>query len=284
MISTRRRFLRTGLVGLTAALSGCTTTLGGKPRPDVPARLVRLGVLHGRHHGYEDDETGTVTGQAVEIAKAVLDLMGVSEVDVELVGPLEELVDGVAAGRFDIVGGLIVRPEWCGRVEFSVPDHVQPLALLVPQHNPMGLRGFDDVIAAAAEMAVTPGGIGIKERALDAGVPEHLLVEFTDTQAMVEAVASGQVDCGAYVGIGEGTFAQAKDGVVDLTAGFVPDGQQPFVIAFGFAKGSELLDGFNSRLRRLRADGDWLKISTPFGFTQDALPDSEVTTAEACER
>jgi polar amino acid transport system substrate-binding protein len=73
---------------------------------------------------------------------------------------------------------------------------------------------------------------------------------------------------------------------VEVTKGFFPviNGQETLSAgAFVFRKGDDaFVNAFNGELRKLHDSGEWLKIAAPFGFNQDNVPKSDVTTQRLC--
>ena len=101
-------------------------------------------------YGYATPD-GKLTGEAPEVAKAVLAKMGITQVD----GVLTEfgsLIPGLKAGRFDIIAaGMYVNPQRCNEIAFSEPSYGIGQAILVPAGNPgqsmAVVKGFRRVIA-----------------------------------------------------------------------------------------------------------------------------------------
>ena len=73
---------------------------------------IRVGFANEAPFGYATPD-GKLTGEAPEVAKAVLTRMGIAEVD----GVLTEfgsLIPGLKAGRFDIIAaGMFITPKRC---------------------------------------------------------------------------------------------------------------------------------------------------------------------------
>src|SRR5690606_3307861 len=83
---------------------------------------IRVGFANEAPYGYATP-SGELTGEAPEVAKAILARMGIEEVD----GVLTEfgsLIPGLRAGRFDIIAaGMFITPERCQQVQFSEPSY-----------------------------------------------------------------------------------------------------------------------------------------------------------------
>jgi polar amino acid transport system substrate-binding protein len=290
MTWTRRDFLRVStVVTVTGVSAGCVAEVAGAPKADPNAEPeptddptggpVRMAVLEGEPDAFTDD-SGEVTGQVPEVARAVLERLGKSDVEIELVDEPAKAFTMLAAGMIDLVGGLAVQPEQCDNVDFSVPDHVLLNALLVPTGNPKGLSTLADVAGSGARVALLSDGRSM-EVAQRAGIPQGQLIELSyDTLA--EAVATGQVDCAFWLEVALKPMAENAQGRVEVTEPFTPPGEQPLIVAFGFPHDSDLVEDFNDTLRELQDSGEWERLSKPFGYTKDALPDSDVSVEKAC--
>src|SRR5690606_12923904 len=96
---------------------------------------IRIGFANEAPYGYATPD-GKLTGEAPEVAKAVLAKMGINEVD----GVLTEfgsLIPGLKAGRFDIIAaGMFITPARCNEVAFSEPSYGIGQAFLVKEGNP----------------------------------------------------------------------------------------------------------------------------------------------------
>jgi polar amino acid transport system substrate-binding protein len=273
-------------------LTGCTTTREGAPVPATPPRpssrpssipsssaglpdKVTLGVFEYRPYVFRDG--GVVTGQVVEVARAVFGELGV-DLQVEL-APLETVLPRMSAGGFDLVGGLAIAARNCGVVDFSVPDHVSLTALVVPAGNPQGLSTFTEVAATGARLAVVAGSLELTA-AGEAGV-RGINVQ-PSSELVLGAVRQGQSDCGAYDDITLRERVAAIPGL-EVRPPFEPPGGAP-LYGFGFAKGGDgaLRAAFDEVLTGLHESGEWLEIAEPFGFTDRNLPEPGAPVEEAC--
>lgn len=249
--------------------------------------VVRVGYANEAPYAYLDPETGEVTGEAPEVARAALEGLGVREVE----GVLTEfgsLIPGLAAGRFDMIAaGMYVTPERCREIDFSEPTYCIGEAFVVAAGNPLGLHGYGDV---ADDPQATLGVVaGTVERgyARALGVPDDRVVVFPDAPSALAGVEAGRVD--AYAG----TSLTVAD-LLTKRAGTALERAEPFtqpVIdgepargcgAFGFRLED---DAFRQAVDRQLADylgsTEHLDLVEPFGFTEDELP-GDATTPELC--
>lgn len=298
MTLARRDFLRLSTVVVATGVSAaCTSEIGGSPKAgspppsstetsrddepsgEAPSDRVRVAVFGDSEPDSYEDESGEITGQVPEVARAIFRRMGVADVEFLLMREPAQGLAMLASGEVDALGGLAVQPEMCGNVDFSPPDHVLLDALLVPTGNPKGLKTFTEIVSSGAKVAVLPE-TG-REKAEAAGVATGQIVDLGYGD-LVAAISSGTVDCAVSLEVVLRALAAGSGGKLEVTAPFTAPGEQPLAVAFGFAKGSELVEEFGERLRELQEEGDWLKISEEFGYTEDNLPGSDLTIEEAC--
>src|SRR3546814_15285441 len=119
-------------LAMLAAAGLATLTIAGAVAGDALAQstlekareagFIRIGFANEAPYGFATPD-GKLTGEAPEVAKAVLKKMGINEVD----GVLTEfgsLIPGLKAGRFDIIAaGMFITPARCNEVAFSEPSY-----------------------------------------------------------------------------------------------------------------------------------------------------------------
>jgi polar amino acid transport system substrate-binding protein len=299
---SRRDLLRRGaLIGATALggptllSAACTSPPSGVPGTAAAAGTVerlrqvgtiRVGLADGAPYGFTDDR-GEVTGQSVEVARAVLARIGIGRVETVTVA-FGDLISGLTLSRrFDMIAaGMFITPERCRAAAFSDPDYTAGTALLVARGNPAAVATLDDVRDKDLRIAVVDGSVE-QGYASSSGIPGNRVEVVGDRDALLQAVTSGRSDCAALTTVSLADLVSKNSGApVEATAGFFPtvDGKQVVSAgAFVFRKGEDdILDAFNTELAALHRSGEWLRIVTPFGFTQDNLPGPELTTARLC--
>jgi polar amino acid transport system substrate-binding protein len=293
MAWTRRQFLsRTTILGATVTV-GCSTRVGGSPRPDPaaepapassapPVDTITIGVLN--YEPFAREDGGEIAGMVPDVAHAVFEAIGVSQIKFVLQQEEQQVLASLAAGAIDLAGGLAVRKELCDGVEFSIPDFVWGTVLIVPAGNPKGLNTYDDVKAKGAKLGVVTN-FPHKADATATGVPAGKIVDLPDPVQLTNAVGAGQVDCGAYFDLGAQGLIESANAELTTTDSFSPPKATPIVSAYAFNKdNTELLDSFNNRLRDLHESGDWLAMVSQYGLTEDNLPPAEMTAEQACGR
>jgi polar amino acid transport system substrate-binding protein len=298
---SRRDFLRrtmlagAAVVGGPVLLSACSQVpsggggggQGGASTLEAArsAGMLRVGIANEAPYGFTDP-SGNVTGESVEVGRAVLRAIGIGDIQATTV-EFGSLIPALNARQFDMVtAGMFINPQRCANAAFSIPDYTAPTAFLVPAGNPQGVRTFDDVVAKNLRLAVVSGAVE-QGYATDSGVPEAQLQVLDSQNSLFQAVTAGRADAAALTNISLNDIVTKNPGAaVEVTPGFFPtiDGEETVSAgAFVFRQGEdELLQAFNTELKRLQDSGEWLRIARPFGFTQDNVPGPEVTTERLC--
>jgi polar amino acid transport system substrate-binding protein len=299
---SRRDFLRrTAAAGAAAfggavVLSGCQQVpQGGQPgagggggtlQRARDAGTITVGIANEAPYGYTDAQ-GKVTGESVEVARAVLNKLGIPEINAVTV-EFGALISGLTLSRqFDMVtAGMFINPERCQAAAFSVPDYTAPTAFLVPQGNPQGVQTFDQVRDKNLTVAVLSGAVE-QGYATDSGVPEGNIQVLGDQNALLQAVTTGRAACAALTNISLNDVVMKNPGAaVEVTPGFFPmiNGEEAVSAgAFVFRKGEDdILQAFNTELTNMHKSGEWLRITQPFGFSEDNIPGPDVTTESLC--
>jgi polar amino acid transport system substrate-binding protein len=272
------------------ALGACAGEGGsGEPALERVRRegVVRVGFANEAPYAYLDSRADRLTGEAPEIARAVLERMGVPEIE----GVLAEfgaLIPGLKAGRFDMIAaGMYVKPARCREIDFSNPTYCIGEGLLVRAGNPLGLHSYDDVRdSGEARIGVVAGAVELGY-AREVGVPEDRIVIFPDAPSAVAGVQSGRID--GYAGTSltvKDMLTKADDPRLALAEPFrnpVIDGEEVRGCgAFGFRPGDDAFrEAFDRHLEELLGTPDHLELVRPFGFTRDELPGG-VTAEELC--
>jgi polar amino acid transport system substrate-binding protein len=242
---------------------------------------IRVGFANEAPFGYATPD-GKLTGEAPEVAKAVLAKMGIPQVD----GVLTEfgsLIPGLKAGRFDIIAaGMFITPKRCAEINYSEPSYGIGEAMLVQKGNPKGIKDFstfkDNSDLKLAVMAgAVEGGY-----AKDAGVAQEQLVVLPDQSSLAAAVQSGRADGAALTALSIAEMAKKADGVESTKPfGEVAGKSVKGHGGFGFRKeDTDLLEAFNAELKKFIGSPEHIALVEQFGFGKDYLPNK--TTADLC--
>ncbi|WP_410666253.1 ectoine/hydroxyectoine ABC transporter substrate-binding protein EhuB [Amycolatopsis sp. lyj-84] len=289
---SRREFFRRSAVlgavtiGGPVLLSACTSTSSGDALEAAKsAKKIKIGIANEAPYGFTD-QTGKVTGEAPEVARAVFKAMGIDNVEASAVS-FDQLIPALNARQYDIVAaGMNIKKERCDAAAFSIPDYSALTALLVPKGNPQQILKFEDIAAKKVKVAVLSAAVE-KGYATDSGVAEDQIVTLDSQDNMLRAVTDGRVYCAALTDISlKDVLAKNAGAAAEVTPGFDPiKNGQPVVSAGAFVfrrDDNPLREAFNAELKKLHDSGEWTKIVTPFGFSADNLPKTGVTTEKLC--
>jgi polar amino acid transport system substrate-binding protein len=261
----------------TAVAAQAETTLERAKREG----FLRVGFANEAPFGYATPD-GKLTGESPEVVKAVLQKMGIGQVD----GVLTEfgsLIPGLQAGRFDIIAaGMFVNPKRCEQVQFSEPTYGIGQAFLVTAGNPKGIADYGSIAAdQSLKLAVMSGAVEAGY-ARDSGVPEEQIVQLPDQASLVAAVKAGRADAAALTALSIADMASKNEGV-ESTKPFGEVAGKSVVGhgAVAFRKeDTDLYEAFNAELKKFIGSDEHLALVTPIGFGADYLPTK--TTAELC--
>ncbi len=279
-------------LGLSLAAVSCGGPEGSRPGETTLDRIhrtgvVRVGYANEAPYAYLDSSGDRLTGEAPEIARAVLGRMGVPKIE----GVLTEfgaLIPGLKAGRFDLIAaGMYVTPARCREIDFSDPTYCIGEGYLVKAGNPLGLHSYEDARANEdARIGVVAGAVELGY-AQAVGIPRDRIVVFPDAPSAVAGVQSGRVD--AYAGTiltVRDLLAKADDPGLEVAEPFtnpVIDGKPTQGCgAFGFRPDDDAFrTAFGEQLHGFLGSPEHLDLVRPFGFTKDDLPGG-VTAAGLC--
>jgi polar amino acid transport system substrate-binding protein len=284
---SRRDFMKRS--GVVAALAGVPTALAGCSRvretggiDDIKKRgYVTVGFAGEVPFGYSKD--GKITGEAPEVARAVLQAMGIKEMRGSQVS-FDALIPSLVKGDFDMIAaGMFITAERCKQILFSDPDYVAPNAFLVPKGNPKQLTTFDSAAKAKAKLGALTGAVEV-DFAKKSGVPEDDVKSLADPATAWNELESGRIDAIALTRISLQTLLnQHKGAPFEITQPFFPvvDGkEQKNGGGFGFSKDSkELRDAFNAKLDEFKKQKRIAPIIKPFGFIEKEADDAIPLTA-----
>lgn len=267
-----------GVLGGGSRLAFAETTLERAKKDGY----IRIGFANEAPFGYATPD-GKLTGEAPEVAKAVLAKIGIPQVD----GVLTEfgsLIPGLKAGRFDIIAaGMFINPKRCQEIAFSEPSYGIGQAMLVKQGDPKGIKDYSSIKANPdLKLAVMSGAVEVGY-AKDAGVPESQLVMLPDQSSLLQAVQSGRADAASLTALSIADMAKKGEGVESTTPfGEVAGKSVKGHGGFGFRKeDKDLYQAFNDELKKFIGSPEHIALVTPFGFGKDYLPNK--TMEQLCK-
>lgn len=288
------RFCEYLLYCLVAILAGCTNDQpdGSATQSTLQRALesgkLRIGYANEAPFAYMDSKSGRLTGEAPEIARHVLQRLGIAELE----GVLTEfgsLIPGLQAGRFDVIAaGMYVLPERCKQIAFSNPTYGIGQAFVVRSGNPKALHSYEDVVNHADSSLGVVAGAVERGYARALGVPDNRVTVFPNAPSALAGVQAGRVDAYAATSLTvQDLISKAGGAGVERAVPF----RDPIINgesvrgygAFGFRKTDQAFaDAFNAELAKFLGSEAHLALVRPFGFTTQELP-GQVTTAELCQ-
>lgn len=292
---TRRDFFKrsavvgAAVVGAPVLATACTSVSSGGGTSQLDnlkkAGTVKVGIAGEQPYGFTD-ASGKVTGEAPEIARAIFQKLGVPNLTAQQTD-FDTLIQGLNAGQYDMVAaGMDITAKRCASALFSVPDYTAQVAFLVPKGNPKNVTDFNSAKAAGVKLAVESGAVEA-DYATSAGIPAGQMQSFASPDELLSAVTTGRAYAAVLTDISFKTLVkQNPTAAVEVAPGFMPTingKKQGETGGFVFRKNeSDLVNQFNTQLSQMHSNGEWLKITEPFGFSQGNIPASDVTTASLC--
>lgn len=249
--------------------------------------VIRVGFANENPYAFAQPD-GTLSGEAVEVARTVFQNLGIEEMEGVLT-QFGSLIPGLQAGRFDVItAGMYITPTRCEQVLFADPEYSVGEALIVEAGNPLDLHSYED-IAANPEVSVGTGAGYLEiDYMIASGVSEDQITTFPDDPSGVAGLQAGQID--AWTGTRPTlliTLQTTDDANLELADPFeqpVVDGEP--VISYGGAAfrydDLEFREAFNEELQALKDSGELLDLIGQFeGFDEGSLP-GDVTAEDIC--
>lgn len=271
------------LIGACGGSSGSTTT-----GTDLLSKVKAAGVIN---IGLPNDPPasiinpdGSVTGEGPEVVRMIMKKLGVAQIK-GTVGTFSEMVPGLLAGRWDMIGGVIaVTKARCAVVQYSDPFQFNGIEIAwFPDAVPQAPTSIGDVGKQGLSVGFNAGSAYIA-LAKGLGVANDKVVQFPDTAALLEALKTKRVQ-----------VIISDTGSLNLTPAQVakypyqhldypPDG--PFLAgAVAFRKAdTTIYDAFQKELKAMKASGEFDRVGAQFQFPP--LPDKlkNTTADEACSK
>lgn len=249
--------------------------------------VVTIGFANEKPYAYKTAD-GKLTGEAVEVARAVLKEMGITEMKGELVDSFSALIPGLKAGRFDMItAGMYITPDRCKEVAFAEPEYRVGEALAVVKGNPKNLKSYENIAAnPEVKVAVMAGGYEIKYLE-KLGVTKNQMVMVNNNPDAIAAVAAGRADAATMT---EMSLIATLESTKDENIVMVEDFKQPVIdgkstVNYGATafrlEDKDFRDAFNEKLVAMKESGKLKEIIGEFGFI---APDNRVTTESLCNQ
>lgn len=285
---TSRCAITFAVVTLTAGtMAACTSTDSGDDSNHLQELkdkgVVTVGFAGEAPYSFEQD--GNLTGATVALHREIFGNLGIETVE-GVNADFGSLIPGLQANRFDVVSaGMSILPQRCEQAAFGDPEFNYTTALMVTQGNPKGLKDMQSVKDSGAQLATMTG-------AVESDYAESLGIESTQVatpQDGMDAVTSGRADVFALTAISLNWMKTNNPGApVDVTESFVANIDGKPQVGAGATvfrtDDKELLEAYNAELAKITSDPQkYLDLVGEFGFTEEELPDPNLTTAQLCE-
>jgi len=264
---------------LLIGFAGCAPAENGSTLEKIEREgVVRVGYANEAPYAYLDPQKNRLTGEAPEIARILLERMGISRVE----GVLTEfgsLIPGLKAGRFDMIAaGMYITPERCREIAFSNPTYKMGEAFIVHAGNPKNLHSYEDVAANPQAKLGLVSGTMEGRYAQAVGIGNGQIAMFPDVPSALSGMRAGRVDAFAGTALTvQDMLTKAKDNGLERAEPFsgpVIDGQVAIGYgAFAFRKEDEALrQRINKELAVFVETPEHLDAVASFGFNRDQLP------------
>ncbi|MEW4451531.1 ectoine/hydroxyectoine ABC transporter substrate-binding protein EhuB [Bremerella sp. JC817] len=241
-------------------------------------RTIRIGFANEAPYGYLDTSTGQVTGEAPEVAKAILEQIGVTNVQ-PIVADFGSLIPGLKAKRFDMIAaGMYITPERGLEISFSNPTYGIGESFIVKAGNPLDLHSYEDILDHPDAKIGVMGGSVEQGYAKKLGIDARQIAVYSDYASALLGLKGDQIDAVAATDltVNDLLAKQASDEIEKAQPFSDPviDGQEIRGYgAFGFRQEDVAIrERFNEELAKFIGSPEHLQLVKPFGFDESTLP------------
>jgi polar amino acid transport system substrate-binding protein len=233
------------------------------------------------------DENGEARGIAPDVAEAVLERMGVTNIQ-WTVTEFGSLIPGLIANRFDMAAASqAILPQRCQQVIYSKPNSSYGEGLLVQAGNPKDIHGYEDFAEDSGLRLGIVSGADQLDFAHAYGISDRQIVAIPSNTDALSAVATGRVDAYAATGLTAARLAENSTRV-ELAQPFTDPVIDGVPVrswgGFTFNRGStELRDAFNEELAAFHQTDEYREILRSHGLSdQDIDSALAASTEELC--
>jgi polar amino acid transport system substrate-binding protein len=221
------------------------------------------------------DENGDVTGESIEVLKAVVKKLGIDKIETSST-EWAALIPGLNANRFDVVAsGMFITPDRCNAVLFTEPTFGIKQTLVVLKGNPKGITNYESIRDKNLKIVVQTGSAHL-DYAKSAGIPEANILQLPDLPTVHAALKSGRADAFAEHNVG------AKANLVgDAATSF--ESIPPFTViagksvvshgAYAFRKSdADFVADLDKIIKTFVGSDEHLQLITHYNFGKDEMP------------
>ncbi|TIU71803.1 MAG: ectoine/hydroxyectoine ABC transporter substrate-binding protein EhuB [Mesorhizobium sp.] len=270
-----------GLLSMMANAETLTETVAKEGRLTIG--------IHNRWPWGFKNEDGTVSGVHPDVLKAVVEPLGVKEVDF-VVMDFGALIPSLMSRRIDAVAsGMIITPERCKQVSFSEPFMATGDATIVKAGNPLKIHSYADIAKNSKVRVGDARGTSTTANAVASGVPMERIQLFQDYNELVAALLADRVDAilmtsGTALGILKDPKITGLERAAPFTGRIMENGKEALgysAIAFR-PEDADFRDRFNESLAARKSEGTvWEKLPS-YGFVKSELAGDEITAPTLC--
>lgn len=275
---SRRDLFRFSAAGAAALgggtlLGACTTTDPGAGGTGLSQRVeqgqpVRIAIANEPPYT-QLQPNGEISGASPDVAKAVLQRMGISNVK-GVTTDYDTMIPGLDAGRWDMVAaGLFMDQARCRQVLYTAPVLVSTESFATPPGNPMGITSVDAVKGNRdIRVAVLAGSYELRA-AQNLGVPQGQLQTYPGAPDALQALSAGRVDAVLLPTLSLQQVKQQQGGDFAITP---PLGEVPKTgSGHAFGKADQDFHGrYNQQLTAFKETEQFAAILERWGFSAEA--------------
>jgi polar amino acid transport system substrate-binding protein len=225
------------------------------------------------------NEAGDVTGCDVELARVILAMIGIHDIEF-IEAEFSQLLPGLNENLWDMTTGLFNTAERRRIVAFSHPIWALPDGLLVMKGNPRNLDGY---ASATRDPECTLVAIRdqIQHRVImEAAMPDDRILICETYDDAAQAVVDGRADAYASVAMAHLGFLQ-QNPQLDLEIVAVSPEERPAASgAFAFRQSDrKLQSAVDAALRRYIGSDEHHALMRNFGFDDQAIANGKADRA-----
>lgn len=174
--------------------------------------MVRVVTANEIPYGWIDD-SGNALGIAPEVATAVLESIGITDIQ-WTVTEFGQLIPSLIAGRADVTAAsMAILPDRCQQVDYARPNSSYGEGFLVAAGNPKDIHSYQDFVDdSSLTMGIVSGADQI-DFAQALGIPQNQISFINANADAPSAVASGRIDAYAATGLTVANLATSSDRV-----------------------------------------------------------------------
>jgi polar amino acid transport system substrate-binding protein len=217
------------------------------------------------------DSTGIVRGCDVEVAQALLPVIGSAGFHaVETV--FADLLPGLIGNRWAMTTGLFVTADRRAHVDFSRPIWALQDGLLTSAGGGSGIKGYRSLAQDHSALLGVVTEQVQHTTALRLGIPNDRIRVFATQDEAASAVVAGRITAYASVAMAHRGYLATRPNA-DLVVIDVESSEQPPAVgAFAFAKGSdELRHAIDQALAIYLGSPEHRVLMSHYGFTRDEV-------------